>query len=160
MFSPEYKSAEPKGNDVSDYMSLSLGEIDLLALQSSIVSLESMRDIDCESPRSGSVGWLHYGQHRMPVYSLAQDLALEQGISSEKNICVILKEQNTYLSLMCHEVTPFRKRIVKLDALPECMQSTPTPIDSLCLYKHSNGSDIKFVTSAVTLNQYVTESGS
>lgn len=155
---------EKKENDLNDntplkYMSLSLGELNLLALQSSIVSIESIRDIDSESPRPGSVGWLHYGNHKIPVYSLTENLEIEHNISTKKNICAILKDQDTYLSLMCYEVTPFRKKIVKLHSLPECMQSTSTPINSLCLFKNSNDSDIKFITSAITLNNYINEYG-
>ena len=147
------------GISTLDYMSLSLGELDLLALQSSIVSLESMRDIDSGSPRPGSIGWLYCGNQQVPVYSLAENLEIEQDISSSKNICAILKHQDTYLSLMCCEVTPFRQKIVKLHSLPDCMQSTPTPIDSLCLCKTDNISDIKFITSAKKLGRYINESG-
>ena len=146
------------GNNPLQYMSLSVGGLDLLALQSSIVSLESIQDIDSKSPRPGSVGWLHYDNHQIPVYSLAENLEVERDISTHKNICAILKDQDTYLSLMCSEVNPFRQKIVKLHSLPECMQSTPTPINSLCLCKNNNDSYIKFITSAITLNHYINES--
>lgn len=151
-----------KDNELFDdeylqYMSLSLGNIKLLAIQPSIISIDSIQDIDCETPSKRSVGWIHLDNHKLPVYSFTERLELEQTITNNKKICAILKDEESYISLMCLEATPFKHQIVKLTPLPECMQASPSPVDSLCLYKNANKSDIGIIISTRSIVKYINE---
>jgi len=144
-------------DDVSiPYMSLSLGSVILLARQSEIVSIGSIQDIDLEKPSERSIGWIHFDNHNIPVYCLTDKFEIDHFISNDKTIYVVLKNDDTYISLMCAEATSFKHQVVKLHPLPDCMQAAPCPIKSLCLYKDvNNNSDVNFVISANSLASYI-----
>jgi len=137
------------------YMSLSLGRVTLLAQQSEIVSIGSIQDIDLEKPSERSIGWIYFDNHNVPVYCLTERLDIEHFISNEKTIYAILKNEDTYISLMCVEATSFKHKVVKLQPLPECMQAVPSPINSFCLYNDVNNSGVNFVISAKSLASYI-----
>lgn len=139
------------------YMSLSLGDVKLLVLQSDIISLESLQDIDFEKPSKDCIGWLNIENQKTPVYSFTERLGIEFSISVNKNVCAVLRGEDYYISVMCLEATPFKHEIINTNDLPECMKSVPTPIDALCLYKNNNKNDINFIISAMSLVKYIYE---
>jgi hypothetical protein len=139
------------------YVSLSLGDVKLLVLRSDIISLESMQDIDYEKPSQNSIGWLIYENQKIPVYYFTEQLGIECSISVNKNVCAVLKGEGCYISVMCLEAKPFKQIIIKTNQLPECMQSVPSPIDTLCLYQNNNKRDINFIISATSLVKYINE---
>jgi len=149
-----------KGNasfdNVSDkYMSLSLGSVNLLVQQSEIASIGNIQDIDLEKPSQRSIGWIHFNSHKIPVYCLTELLEIEHFISNNKTIYAVLKDDETYISIMCVEATSFKHQVVKLHPLPECMQTAPCPVNTLCLYKDTNNIDVNFVISTKSLAGYI-----
>jgi len=152
------KDNELLDDEYLQFMSLSLGNIELLALQSSVISIDGIQDIDYEEPSIKSVGWVNFDNHRIPVYSFTERFDLEQSISNNnKKICAVLKDEDIFISLMCLEATSFRQQIVKLTSLPECMQAQPSPIDSLCLCRNDNKSDVGFIITTKSIVKYINQ---
>lgn len=143
--------------DASKYLSLSLGKVDLLVLQSDIISIDSLQSIDLDKPSKYSIGWLDYEYQKIPVYSFTEQFGIEHSISFNKSICVVLKGDNSCVSVMCIEAVPFRNKIIKTYILPECMQLAPCPIGSLCLYKGENMSGVQFILTAESIVSFIND---
>lgn len=141
------------------YMALYIGNVKLLALQSSIVSIASAQEIDFEMPSRDSIGWLDFNKQKVPVYSLTERLDIEHSASPENTICVVIKDNDAYIALMCQQAIPFRNNIIKLYSLPDCMQSTASPIDTLCLHKNGTNSDISYFISHNSLLNFIMQTG-
>lgn len=143
--------------DASKYLSLSLGKVDLLVLQSDIISIDSLQSIDLDKPSKYSIGWLDYEYQKIPVYSFTEQFGIEHSISFNKSICVVLKGDNSCVSVMCIEAVPFRNKIIKTYILPECMQLAPCPIGSLCLYKGENMNGVQFILTAESIVSFIND---
>lgn len=137
------------------YISLSLGKINYLVPQSSIVAIETLSDVNLLKTRDNASPCLSYNNSKLPLYSLSEQLVIERSISSTKAICLILEYQGSRIAMMCTEATPFKYDITKLTPLPECMRSLPNPIESVCLCKIGDESAVNFVISARSLFKYV-----
>jgi len=141
----------------SQYLSLSLGDVNLLVLQTEIISIDSLQSIELDKPTKYSIGWLDYEYQKIPVYSFTEQLGIEHSISSNKSICVVLKGARACVSVMCVEAVPFKNKIIKTSLLPECMQSASCPIVSLCLYKDEKRRGIQYVVSAESIVGFINE---
>ena len=145
------------------YMELSLGNASILVRQTDLFSIESIKDINSDSPANHSAGSIYVKEQKILVYSLSGQLELEQSIAKNKTVCAVLNKGNVLISLACMEIIPFKHQIIKLHSLPECMQAsscpeTPAvPVGSLCLYKKDNDSDIKLVISTDSLTRFIDE---
>ena len=143
------------GQVASKYMSLSLGRVKLLMLQSGIASLESLQNIIFDQPSAGALGWIDYAGHHVPVYSFTERLGIEHSLSDGKTICAILTDGDCFIAIMCKEVTPFGRDIIRVQPLPECMQSSPCPIESLCLYRYGDRREIKYTVSVESIRKFI-----
>jgi len=139
------------------YMELSLGNASILVRQTDLFSIESIKDINSDSPANHSAGSIYVKEQKILVYSLSGQLELEQSIAKNKTVCAVLNKGNVLISLACMEIIPFKHQIIKLHSLPECMQASSCPVESLCLYKKDNDSDIKLVISTDSLTRFIDE---
>ncbi len=143
-------------DDQPQYMAVSLGRKKFLVEQSSIAAIEALSDVDRSNPSDNTVGWLLYNNIKLPVYSFTDQFDVEESVSDNKAICVVLKHQEPCAAMMCTEATPVKHFLHRIQPLPECIKASPTPIESLCLYKTGDQSIVNFVISAKSLVDYVT----
>ena len=143
--------------EASKYLSLSLGKVNILVLQSDIISIDSLQSIELDKPSKYSIGWLDFEYQKIPVYSFTEQFGIEHSVSFNKSICVILKGENSCVSVMCIEAVPYKNKIINTYILPECMQSAPCPIGSLCLYKDENMRGVQFIVSAESIVSFIND---
>ena len=152
-------SAQHTQGDQAQYISLSFGKHDFLVPQSCIVAIETLSDVSLDETSDNAAQYLSYNGRKLPVYSLSDQLDIERPITSDKTICIILKHDDSHITLMCTEAIPFKHDIVKLVPLPACMQTQPNPIESICLRKIGDDTAVNFVISAGSLFKYIDQYG-
>lgn len=143
--------------NTSKYMHLSTESMNILIPRTDIISVESKQAIENSDPTSLSYEYIQYKDSRIPVYSLSDRLEVGNRLPDDNSIFAILKYYDSYISLACIEVSAFREQIIKNQPLPECLQVTPGPIESLCLYNNNNSRDVIFIVSAKSLARFIDE---
>jgi len=136
------------------FVSLSIGDVKILTQQSNITSIESSVDVDYSTGNYGAIGSINCNNQSIPVFRINDQLECVNEKPGEKMVCAVLKNNAETIALMCQEVSAFRQPVVKINSLPECMQTAACPVDSLCLYAENNLSKIGFVVNANSLLDY------
>lgn len=149
-------------NEISEtptpqYISLSLDNVNLLTEQTNITSIEDTKEIDYTDSLEGSVGWLHYNNHKIPVYGINDKFEVMNSRPDERMICAVLNSNDSYISILCRQVSTFKHQIVKIEHLPECMQTPACIIDSMCLYTNNSTNNIDFIVDPESLVKYFNE---
>lgn len=146
-----------QGDKSSEYMSLTLGKTKLLAIRSEIYLIEPVDDRKQIKQSVLSTGRMELDGRIIPVYCFTEDLEIEQTVSIEKPVCIVLKQNKNYVGILCSEATPFNHQIVKIQALPECMKLSVRPIAGLCLSKSNDITEVNFLVSVQALLEYIDE---
>ena len=137
------------------YMALSIGRTTLMTPLDSIASIDNLQHLDSSKPDNHSIGWILHKEQKTPVYSITDDLDFEQSVSAGKSACAVLSDHSRTIAVICDEVSLFKEDIIQVQALPGCMQTMTSPVDSLCIYR-SNGADcVNFITSIDSLVRYI-----
>lgn len=143
------------GEISSQYVSVTLGKTKILTTQSEIHSIEPIEDIKQIRKSVLSTGRIDCNGQSIPVYSFSDELEIEQTISVNKTICVVLKHNKDYVGILCTEAIPLKHQIIKFQPLPDCMKSSARPIDMLCLSKINDISEVNFLVSVESLLEYI-----
>ena len=130
---------------------LKIDKLQLLLPQGEVRSLESATDIDVTAPALHSVGWISFGQKRVPVYSLSEDLNLMSGVTSERRACAMLTLGSGYIGILCNDMIILSNFSGARHLLPAAMRLADTPILQLAEYEQG----IVCVTSAHKLTTYI-----
>ena len=141
----------------SQFMTLAIGELDLLVPRADIVAVESTQSLDFNAPTKDAIGWIHFNNHKIPVYNLTEQLTADPITYTEKSICVVLGLNGTYISITGIETGTFNEEIIKCQQLPECIQAAAGPIDSLCIYSRKNIRNVGLIVSTKSLINYFNE---
>lgn len=141
----------------SEYISVSLGKTKLLAMRSEIHSIEPVVDRIQIKQSVLSTGRMELDGRIIPVYCFTEDLEIEQTVSIEKSVCMVLKHYKNHVGILCSEATPFNHKIVRIQPLPECMKLSVRPIVGLCLSKCNNTTEVSYLVSAQAFLEYIDE---
>ena len=141
--------------DIPPYMLLSWGSLNLIINQCEVISVEGLGEIDSDSPLQGSIGWLGYDNRKIPVYSLSDKFDLQRTVPSDRTICAVIQQDSAVIALTCSDAVNFKRNVIKQVPLPQCMHSVSSPIDTICLYRGNNCTEVMFVGSAESLIDYV-----
>ena len=146
-----------QGDELSEYISISLGKTNLLAIRSEIHLIEPVDDRIQIKPSVLSTGRIQLDGRIIPVYCFTEDLEIEQTVSMEKPVCIVLKQNKHLVGILCSEVTPFSHQIMKIQSLPECMKLSVRPIVGLCLSKTNDITEVNYLLSVQALLEYIDE---
>ena len=141
----------------SEYISFIAGRTKLLAIRSEIYLIEPVDDRMKIKRSVLSTGRIELDGRIIPVYSFTENLDIEQTTSIEKPVCIILKQKNNHVGILCSEATPFNHELVKIQALPECMKLSVLPIVGMCLSKSSDITEVNFLISVQAILDYIDE---
>ena len=136
------------------YIALSIGMRKLLTDRKNIKSIESINVLDTSEPLTNSIGSLKINNETVPVYNINDKLEIDGLSAGENTVCAVLSVDGEYISIACKEVSAFTDTIIRIDSLPECMQTVVCPVDTLCLVAASNAKNVEFITSPETLRNY------
>ena len=137
------------------YMALSIGRTTIMTPLDSVVSIDNVQQIDSRRPDSHSIGWILHKGIKTPVYNITEDFDFEQSASASRSACAVLSKNNKTIAIMCEKVTLFKEEIVQVQAMPGCMQTMPSPVDSLCVCRINGTSCVNFITSTDSLVRYI-----
>ena len=142
-------------NTGAQYTLLTLGNRSILVEQCDVIAIENYRDIDTAEPLDMSLGWQNYRGSRIPVYSLSDELELMNEFSGNRAVCAVMNSGSRYISLVCSGALGFNYYIDKKVSLPECMQTHPSPIESICLSTSGSAPKINLIASSGSLIDYI-----
>ena len=143
--------------NASEYISFTLRKTKLLAIRSEIYSIEPIDDKMQIKQSVLSTGRIELYGRIIPVYCFTEDLEIEQTVSIEKPVCMVLKHNNNYTGILCSKAIPFNHQLVKIQALPECMKLPARPIVGLCLSKSGGITEVNHLISVQALLDYIDE---
>lgn len=116
---------------VERYALIKLGSLNLMLLQDSIRTLESIADLDLNAPPKNGIGWISFQGSAWPVYCLSEDLGIHKTLPESYRICALLSIKHGFMGLVCNEVILIEKSEVRPQPIPICMVSAYSPITAL-----------------------------
>ena len=125
---------------VERYALIKLGSLNLMLLQDSIRTLESIADLesaDLESkePPKGGIGWIDFQGSAWPVYCLTEDLRISDTMPESYRICALLSIENGFVGFVCSEVILMPQNEIRPQPVPLSMVSTHSTITALVHYE-------------------------
>jgi hypothetical protein len=130
---------------------LKIDGLDLMFLQSDIRALESASDMDTNSPRQASAGWIVYLRQHWPVYCLSGQLDLLDIVPQSRRTCALLPIADAYIGILCDDVSILKQVAGKRHELLPIMKRGDTPILELLPF----GEKLLCVSHPVCLSAYI-----
>jgi hypothetical protein len=129
MTNPAHKNS---GDTGSTYVQLTLGKTRLLFPGTEVLSLGAIPEIGTSST-GGSVGVVTLNEAVLPVYNFDEQLQLAGGGKDNCCACACLGNSRAAFGLLCDKLEIVDGVSLQIVALPACMQSANTPVQSLAL---------------------------
>ncbi len=137
--------------EVERYALIKLGSLNLMLLQDSIRTLESIADLELNAPPENGIGWINFQGSAWPVYCLTEDLRISDALPEAYRICALLSIENGFIGFVCNEVLLMPKNEIKPQPVPLSMVSTHSTITALVYYEES----MACLTSPQLLTDYL-----
>lgn len=140
----------------SRIMMLSLDRLNIFIPQVDILTFEGVQEVNLSDKQQHSVGNLQQNDRNIPAFCLSDEFELLEEIPEKRSICVILREQNSYIGLLCNEIRALEYAEINIQSLPACMAAAPTPLDALFIYRQQdNESHFGMLIRTNTLDNYI-----
>lgn len=128
-----------KSTVVSLYAIVSIDDRKLLIPQQEINSLESIFDLATTPQEPPAVGAFTLAGELWPVFCLSSNLDVLLEIPNARRMCVLLKDDNHTLGLVCDQIEPLRQQDMRLQPLPPCMKTSTSPVQALVFHNEAVG---------------------
>jgi len=151
------KKTHALNSDAAYHVSkLLLGDVEVIIPQQEVVSIESIHQLKPADINKKYIGKIYKRHIIVPVYYLSDSMEILHGATNERSKCVVIKHHDGDFSVLCQDIQNVVLSDMRLQTLPQCMNSRAMPLTHLCLYKDTEKSlKLGLVTDAECLNKYI-----
>lgn len=110
------------------YAVLKLDDIALVLPQTEMRAIEAADDVDASEPPHSGIGWIAFGDRRLPVYSLTRDLVVVSRRARGRMMCAVIGVDRWMFALLCDEVELVELDESTITPLPDCMLLGGSPL--------------------------------
>lgn len=149
--------SQTQNSDVAYHLSkLLLGDVEVIIPQEEVVSIESIHQLIPADKNKKYIGKIHKRHIKVPVYYLSDSMEILHAATNERSKCVVIKHHEGDFSVLCQDIENVVLSDMRLQSLPQCMNSKVMPLTHLCLYKDAEKIlKLGLVTNAECLNKYI-----
>jgi len=120
------------GNMAPLYVQVTLGKTRLLFPGAELLSLEANPEIRTNGA-DGRIGVVKLNEAILPVYNFDEHFHPHGEVQEKRCACVCLGNGGAAFALLCDNVETLEGADIQIVALPACMRSEFTPVQSLAL---------------------------
>ncbi len=139
--------------DVSLSSLFRLGDTSFILASGEIYSVEHIEDIDIDHHKEDlAIGSISLRGNDWPVYCLDDDLTLISDITTDRNICTMLRMGDALFGVLCNSLNPVRFSEKQIQPVPESMVNPDAPFDAIVVLDDNS---IALHTSAEKLHTLI-----
>lgn len=137
-------------------MSVLFDQAVFLIAQDEVVIYEAVPELDRANRPRYALGTFSYNDQETPVYCLSDDLEFLDQIPENRQTCLLIHKDHRAIGLICSELKELDYIMFAKQGMPECMQSSNTPINELCVYQlKDSGPTIGKLITADAIDSYI-----